>query len=246
VRPWARCRARWCWDRSGRWRARSSDIRRAPRSRIPGEQGGPPRAPAPGGRHKPVPALSNKPPSERRRCRSQNPPKRSSLENPCRRCRGLTRRLRPFPKRFDTSGKSPAYPHHRKSCKSPRRRPAAGFLLRRRWALKESSLIVQVPPMIRVSRSWFVGNVKHGSVILVRGADMPSVPSKKSLTRRANHRHILIIARTAKSPRRKPAAGFCIWIYRIGRRPHFTGAPSPQKQRIVARRASKRAAVRTP
>jgi hypothetical protein len=71
-------------------------------------------------------------------------------------------------KEFDTSGKSPAYLHHRKNCKSPRRETGSGF---------------------------FIGNLESGF------------------------------------PNRTAAA--------------FHGRTILPKQRIVARRASKRAAVRT-
>ena len=69
------------------------------------------------------------------------------------------------------------------------------------------------------------------------------------LTRRANHRHIFIIARTAKARAGKPAAGFSFCDPRTefpesdgGR---ISWAHHLPKQRIVARRASRRAAVRT-
>lgn len=41
MRRSARFRERSCWDPSARWRVRSSDLRQGPRSRIPGEFGGP-------------------------------------------------------------------------------------------------------------------------------------------------------------------------------------------------------------
>lgn len=133
VLPWARYRVPSCWDRSARWRVRSSDTPQDPRSRAPGESSGPHRDLAQGMQHNRAPRPSDKqPPRQIRRHRSG------------RRC---FRPREPRRHRFRGLNRTGLYPGHRP-------------------------------------------------------------PQRRHLTRRANHRHILIIAGISKARAGKPAAGF--------------------------------------
>ena len=80
--------------------------------------------------------------------RASSPPPVKTPETPCRkrprrRFRDLNRGVggedrRPLSKKFDTSGKSPAYLHHRKNFRARAGKPAAGFLI---WILSNWTAI---------------------------------------------------------------------------------------------------------
>jgi len=125
ARPWARCRAPSCWDRSVLWQVHSSDTPRDRRSRAPGECSEPRRDPAQRMQHDPALHLNNRrrPPQVRRRRSGlrRSPPK--ALR--CHRFRDLNRKpadesARP-PGHLTRRGKSPAYLSSSQEFKSPRR-----------------------------------------------------------------------------------------------------------------------------
>jgi hypothetical protein len=93
------------------------------------------------------------------------------------------------PKEFDTSGKSPAYLHHRKNFRARAGKLVAGFFNRAALFAMARSKPTKQSDRRRTNR--------------------------KNLTRRANHRHIFIIARIAE-----PAPGNRPRAFSIGRRPH--------------------------
>jgi hypothetical protein len=102
------------------------------------------------------------------------------------------------------------------------------------------------------SRGSFGGNARHESAQLtspVRGLGYCVGPlSKKILPRRANHRHILIIARTSTSPRREIGGGL-FELDSVSR--YFSNRTAAAMRDATSsharcKRRCKRAAVRTP
>jgi hypothetical protein len=97
---WARCRGQWCWDRSARWQARSSDIRQGLRSRVHGAFGdlrrspGTLRAPAIDVPRNPLPKPGSPQPSSKwPRGRLRRPPRNRPRCRPRRKARHRFRDL---------------------------------------------------------------------------------------------------------------------------------------------------------
>jgi hypothetical protein len=122
---WARSRGRSSWDLWARWRVRSLDIPQGPRSRIPGDWGGPHRDLGRGVLHNPALEAKRLAPESRRpprqvRPRLSNLPRRFPGRRPRRLFRDLNEKRwpldrRPLQKNLVPSGKSPAYVQHRRN-----------------------------------------------------------------------------------------------------------------------------------
>ena len=93
-----------------------------------------------------------------------------------------------------------------------------------RWAFQAGSRRLRASILI-IRTSWRHRSVGCSRVCLPSGANLEGSRLRqleKHLTRRANHRHIIIIAKIVQSPGGEIRRGLFVWKIPIGRRPHVT------------------------